>query len=264
MKIKCLYVCLLAVATTAIACGGNSGSATAPTPSTPTSITISSISDQLLLGGSETFIANGSGSVVTWGTDAPTVASVDGSGKVTGMGSGMATVFADSKGVRGTKLIRVLPGFQGVWSGSYVVTGCTQTGTFAVINFCSNFGNNRVLPTNMTLTQTRDAVTGSIFLGTLSGSGNGPVSTDGSLPFDGTIRDGDTTIITSWGLQSTVPGRMTGGMNFIWRTTGVSGEIRVTTNIRDLNRTSNITGGAAPMAVSDGTLQGTLRGLIGR
>lgn len=229
-------------------CGGNTGAnPSGPTQTTVQSVTVSSLSDLLFLGVTETFTAtattsSGGSQPVTsgWGTDAPTVASVEsGTGRVTGVGSGMVTVFVDYQGRRGTKLIRVLPNYQGVWSGSYFVTACSQTGQMASVgNPCgSTFAVNRVLPFSFTMTQTRDAVTAQIALGTIAGSGSGPVQTDGQLFLVGTVSTGSLSFDTQWSMASTQPGRITGTGNFIERSTGLTGEARIAVNIRDLNRT---------------------------
>jgi hypothetical protein len=212
-------------------------------------VAVTSSSDLLFIGASETFAAtttmsDGTSRPATggvWGSDAPSVASVDaGSGRVTGVGSGTATIFVDVQGRRGTKLLRGLPNYQGTWSGSYAIRSCSQTGDFSRINFCGNFQTNRVLPTNLNVTQDRDRVQGRFFLGTLGGDGNGPVQADGRLLLSGAIQDGGITIETQWGLDSTVAGRITGTLSFLWRTSGLVGDMRVSADIRDLNRTSTI------------------------
>lgn len=230
------------------ACGGSDNPA-GPS-STPTSITVNSTSELLYVGASETFTAtatlsNGQTQAVAggvWGGDAPTVASVESStGRVTGMGSGMVTIFVDYHGARGTRLMRVLPNYQGTWSGSYFVTGCSQTGAFALADICAEtFSDNRVLPMSMTNTQSRDAVNGQFALGTISGSGTGPIQTHGELNFVGTARSGDLSADTVWSMHSSQAGRITGNGNFIMRFAGLSGEARVGVTIRDLNRTSSI------------------------
>lgn len=232
------------------ACGGDS--ATGPS-GTPSSITVNSTSDQLHIGATETFSASavssgGATQAVTggvWAGDAPNVASVESNtGRVTGIGSGMVTIFVDYQGARGTKLIRVLPNFQGTWSGSYIVDGCSQSGAFALADICGDtFSANRVLPMSMTNTQSRDAVNGQFALGTIAGSGTGPIQTHGELNFTGTARSGDLSADTTWSMHSAQPGRISGAASFIMRFAGLSGEARVSVTIRDLNRTSSIQSG---------------------
>ena len=259
-------------AVTLVACGGGD-SPSAPSATTQ-SITVSSSSDLLQVGASETFTAtatmsDGSTRTLTggvWGTDAPFVATVEsGTGRVTGVGSGMATIFVDAQGRRGSKLVRGLPSYQGTWSGSYAVTGCTQSGSFALANACRDtFAVNRVLPMNMVNTQTRDAVNGQFALGSISGSGSGPVQTNGELSFAGTARSGDLSIDTAWSMHSTQAGRITGSAGFILRFAGLSGEARVDVSIRDLNRTSNLQPGVAPPARTVRSLDDLRAALEGR
>jgi hypothetical protein len=253
------------------ACGGGGGTPSAPTP-TVQGVTVTSSSDLLFIGASESFSASASLSTGgtqpitngSWGSDTPGVATVDSSGRVTGVGSGQATIFVDYQGRRGTKLIRGLPNYQGAWSGSYAVTGCTQTGDFARINFCSNFGVNRVLPTNLNLTQDRDRVQGRIFLGSLGGDATGPVQGNGQLLLSGAIQDPATTIETSWNLASTTAGRITGTLSFLWRGTGLTGDVRVNADIRDLNRTSGLASTLRGPSATGGSLDSLLRALTTR
>jgi hypothetical protein len=232
-------------------------------------ITVTSSSDLIFIGASDTFTATASLSTggsqpVTsgaWGSDTPGVATVDATGKVTGVGSGMATIFVDYQGRRGTKLIRGLPNFQGAWSGSYAVTACTQNGDFARINFCSNFSVNRVLPTNLNLTQDRDRVQGRFFLGTLGGDGSGPVQGNGQLLLTGAIQDPAATLETTWSLVSPTAGRITGSLSFIWRTSGLSGDMRVSADIRDLNRTSSLAFQSVAQWSPGGAIDALLRGI---
>jgi hypothetical protein len=65
------------------------------------------------------------------------------------------------------------------------------------------------------------------------------------LLLNGSTQDAGWNIETSWGLDSTVPGRITGGFSMLWRFPGASGDVRVTADIRDLNRSSNLTPGSA-------------------
>ena len=84
---------------------------TAPAPSLA-NITVNG-SDLLLIGQSETFTAVGNTGLpvgtASWGADAPTVVTVEGyTGRVTAVGTGTATIFADLGGIRGTKTIRTV------------------------------------------------------------------------------------------------------------------------------------------------------------
>jgi hypothetical protein len=134
-----------------------------------------------------------------------------------------------------------VPNYQGTWPGSYFVTSCSHTGAFARTNVCRDtFAVDRVLPLSMINTQSRDAVNGQFSLGTIAGSGTGPVQTNGELTFAGAARSGDLSVDTAWSMQSSQAGRITGSAGFIMRFAGLSGEARFQVTVRDLNRTSNL------------------------
>jgi Bacterial Ig-like domain (group 2) len=243
---RCVCVgiwCLVSMA----ACGGGEGAAPSPTVS---SVTVTSPNDMVLMGQSEQFsatvtLSNGTTQPATgavWGTDERGTASVEpATGRVTMIGPGNTAIYANVNGVRGGKTVRSVPNFQGTWSGSYSVDSCTQSGQFALSNPCGNtFSVNRVLPMNLVASQTRDSVNAQLFLGTIAGSGTGPISTNGRLTLAGTVRSGDLSIDTVWGMESTTLGRITGAGSFIARFAGLTGEARLEISIRDLNRTSSL------------------------
>jgi hypothetical protein len=231
----------------AIAAGACNKSKTAPSP-TVTSIAVTSASDLLFIGASETFTAtatlsDGSTqniSTAAWGTNEQHVVSVESSsGRVTGVGSGQATVFVDYQGQRGTRSIRGLPNYQGSWSGSYAIRSCQESGTIALAEICRDtFAVNRVLPLDIIATQTRDAATAQLFLGSVAGSGTGPIQLDGRWLLAATARSGELSIDTVWTLHSATSGRSTGAASFIVRFAGLSGDVRADVEIRDLNRDS--------------------------
>ena len=228
------------------ACKSNQSSAPQTPAPTAQAITVIASSNMLYIGASETFTAtaqmsDGTTKAVTggvWGGDNPNVATVQSSGNVTIVGSGMVSIYVDYQGRRGSIVIRGLPNYQGTWSGSYIITSCTNTGDWK--GWCKEFPNNRVFPTNLNLTQDEDRVDGRCFLGTLAGDTSGPVQVDGQLMLTGAIYEGVFTCEVAWNLQSATPGRITGALSQYWRGTGYSGNAYMTANIRDLNRTSNM------------------------
>jgi hypothetical protein len=272
MRTTLFTASLVSVALVVSACSKGSGTPTAPAATTQT-INVTG-PDRVFIGGTETFTAtavlsDGSTRAVTagWASDAPGVATVEpATGRVTGAGSGLATIYIVHEGRQGQKVVRSLPNFQGTWSGSYAVRGCTQSGQVAGADLCGGlFTVNRVLPTNLNLTQDGDRVQGRVFLGTLGGDASGPVQTDGRLLLNGAAQDAGWNIETIWGLDSTVPGRITGGFTMLWRFSGASGDMRVTADIRDLNRSSNLTPGAAAVVTGGArTLEELKRMVTGR
>jgi len=244
------------------------------TPTTPApvaqSITMSSTSDMYYIGNSETFSAtvtmsDGTTKAVvggTWSTDTPSVATVNSSGLVTIVGSGNVTVIVQYQGLQGSKLIRGLPNYQGTWSGSYYIVSCSGSGYFK--NECASFPVNQVFPTNLNLIQDRDRVTGKFYLGTLSADASGPVQMDGVLLLTGKILYDIFTLDVSWRMQSATPGKITGSMSWLWLAAGRSGDMRISCNIRDLNRTSTVgmSMGPGALRVSNPTIQSIIRAMI--
>jgi hypothetical protein len=271
VRIQLVTASLVALVVSVSACNKGSSSPTAPTPTTQ-SLTVTG-PDRVFIGGTETFTAtavmsDGGTRALTsgWATDAPGVATVEaGTGRVTGVGPGNVTVYIVHDGRQGQKVIRGLPNFQGAWSGSYAVRSCTQSGQMALNNACGDtFAVNRVLPTNLNLTQDFDRVQGRFFLGTLGGDTSGPIQTDGRLQLTGAVQ-GDLTIDATWAIESRSPGRITGGVSLLLRGSGLSGDIRVAADIRDLNRTSNMTPADSPGAApGPRSLADLLRAIAGR
>lgn len=234
--------------------GCNSGNKTAtmptaPTPPAPTTLSVSvAISNEIIVRGtSETATATltlSNGTTTTgagggWTSDNSTIASIDGTGRITGNTAGRTTINFTSQGVSGSRFVRVVPNYVGQWSGSYVVRGCDQTSVFVTIRFCSDsFPVNRVLPINLTLTQgSRDVVSGRFFLGTIqSDTFTAAVETDGAIQFSGIGRSGDFTIDAFWRINSLQEGRIVGGLTQTWRATGFTGQGNVAAEVRDLNR----------------------------
>jgi len=184
------------------------------TPTTVVSITVNSTALQVLLGRPETFTAianfsNGTNQVVTdgvWGSEQPTVASVEsGTGRVTGLISGEATIFVTTQGLRGSKRINVRPNYANVWSGTYAVTSCSETGGVATLAFCtSNFTIGRELPHVLILSQLNATVSGQTALGSLlSNPFTVPMAIDGSVTINATYLSGALTVAQVWHLNIT-------------------------------------------------------------
>lgn len=236
---------LVLVSFAMVGCGGSSP--TAPATPTATSITVNSTSTHLFLGNSETFTAtvtlsNGSTQTLTsgtWSSDASGVATVvAGTGAVTAVGSGEVTIIVDAQGVRGTKRMRVLPNYQGIWVGTYTVDSCTQTGDFIDGNLC---GTTFVVGTNtlqaaVNLSQAVGVVTGQTLLGSLfSETLNGTVSTDGSLAFQvGATLPGFTVRVgQAWQINITQVGRITGTVTQTWTDPVLTGQMVVATTLNN-------------------------------
>ena len=122
--------CLLAVA-----CNGDGGSPTGPTPpstgaTSSVSVTYPEDHGTIYIGDQVQFqatVSSGGGTQAAanaaWQSDAPAVATVSSSGLVTGVSAGEATISAEvPAGGRGSLRIRVFPRFHGHWEGDLNVT----------------------------------------------------------------------------------------------------------------------------------------------
>ena len=221
------------------ACGGDSGTGSSPSAPTVSAPTINGSTDMVYIGQSVTFTATGTG--VKWGGDAPSVATIDAnSGVVTGIGTGRVTIWAENTGGRTTRLLRVLPSYNGNWSGSYAITGCQSAGGWALAGFCGSFYAGQVLNIQFQITQNRDQVTGAFAFGGLVGTLNaGVVNEDGSLPLSGTIVEGSNTVQLQ-NLRATSPsaGTMKGQFDQVWGNSTFTGTGRLSCDIRNVTRTS--------------------------
>ena len=123
---------LAATCLLAMACGGDGGSPTAPSPGTASSVSVAYPEDHgtIYIGDEVQFqamVSSGSGTHAatnaTWESDAPAVVTVSPSGLVTAVSAGEATISATvPAGGRGSLRIRVFPEFHGHWEGDLNVT----------------------------------------------------------------------------------------------------------------------------------------------
>jgi hypothetical protein len=168
---------------------GCSGSPAAPSGPKVTSITVTG-ADLLLIGKSETFTVTTDVPVaVRWGSDAPGVAVVDPtSGRVSAVGTGTATIYADANGVRGTKLIRTLPDFEGGGSIYYRLAKCEAGGSRSCFPTAEMY---------LKLVQNRDSISGSFSMTDWysydfrNDDVTGSVSSDGWLSFTASATSGE-------------------------------------------------------------------------
>lgn len=226
------------------ACGGGGGGApSSPGPVTPApttvSVAISPATDLITIQGTATFSAtatmsDGSTKSVsgTWVSDPAAVATVDGSGRVTGIGSGQATVSVTYDNVKASRTIRVVPDYQGSWAGEYAVTACQDTGDFHREDWCRSAMRDLVRVT-MDLTQSRDSVSGAWTHRDLVGNATGTIETDGSLVLSGTGKLEDVTLtMAGWRSRSTDNKTQTGAFSFSITSTVWSGSSQAQVEIR--------------------------------
>ena len=243
MRHVCAVVSVAALVGLAV-CGGGS---TTPTPviAAPSIITPNNV---VYVGQTVPFAATGTGTI-RWGGDAPGVATVDAAtGRVTGVGIGRITIWAENEGGRTTRLLRVLPSFGGTWRGSYVVENCQASGAFSASAFCgTTIRISDRLNMAIIFNQTEDRVTGvSVLLGSFPGGSIGGSLTDTSVGEDGQIRlagsvepvAGHTIRIDleNMRLESPNPGVLVGQYEQVWFDTAASGSGRVFARIDSMAR----------------------------
>lgn len=248
------------------ACGdGNSASGpsstTAPSPTT-TAVTVT-VSNPVRMGqtaqatGSET-LSDGQTRAITsgWLSDASAVATVTNGGLVTGIANGRATIYVVAGGRQGQQVVRVVPDYQGRWSGGLRVTSCTQTGVFASAGFCDDFQVGRTYRYALSLSQSGEQMTAIIDYGApwLFPSVAAPIREDGTSAFAASMNAVEPELgITlslepAFDINSIRTGELTGTVNEVWRLPNFSGEGRLTQEIVSTIRSST----AALSSISEG------------
>ncbi|MEX2663566.1 MAG: Ig-like domain-containing protein [Vicinamibacterales bacterium] len=237
-SVRVIAACGLALAAACSGGGGGGGGVTAPGSTAPT---ISTSNTVIFIGQSVTFAATGGGTI-RWGGDNPAVATVEATtGRVTGVGNGRVTIWAENDGGRTTRLLRGLPSYAGSWQGNYDVVQCVETGDFTGSGFCQAFTPGQGLQLQLTLTQTDDRVTGSFVFGTAApGALNAStVAEDGSLPATGLWVSGEVTVrIENTRLESPSAGTMAGTFDQIWTVAGTTGSGLLRSQLTNMTRTS--------------------------
>ena len=222
----------------AVGCGdGDSPTAPSATP-TPTGVAVTHSAESTIFIGNEVefeatvTLSDGgtqAASDVTWGSDAPGVATVSSAGLVTAIAAGEATISAEVAGGRGGFLrIRVYPEFQGSWAGGGIATDCTATGDSLWSVLCAGFldadAADRRGDAMLDLTQAEADVGGVVDLGEdrRLEIRSGEISVDGTLrlTFDETtfaIEGAELNVeVLSWETRADTPGSMTGGFQFVY------------------------------------------------
>ena len=189
-------------------------------------------------------LSNGQSQNVTsgWRSDAIGVATVTDAGLVTGVANGQATISVNSGGRQGQQGIRVVPDYHGAWTGTIRITSCTQTGVFADIGLCSEVPVNSTDGFDLSLRQTGESLSATMYLGESEQTVAAPIASDGSASFAGRTsftEEGITvTFDSAWRITSTQVGALSGTIDDVFRVTGFPGEGRVSYSIQSATRTS--------------------------
>jgi hypothetical protein len=138
----------------------------------------------------------------SWTSDNSNVATIDGTGKAHGISGGEASLVGTTSHGAGVLKIRVVPNYQGTWTGDYTVRNCTATGAFSPSDWCGRdaFAPGTILPIIMAFTQNADKITGTITLGsvatTLDVSSSIGVDGGANMSAQGTYADSNSIPVT--------------------------------------------------------------------
>ena len=248
-----------------VACGCGTG----PTP-TRTSVSVTSPPGTIFIGNvvqfeAEETLSDGTTRVatnVTWGSDAPNVATVSSTGLVTAVGAGRATIFAEVDPRVGTMPIRVFPNFGGSWAGNEVVANCEDSG--ALEGFCDEpeFAVGEVFTHVSMFSQTEASVDAVIVLGpATTASMTGNITVDGELQLPSApVLPAEPLVnaeVQNWRSRADTPSRMTGTYEAFLTAPGSGGSVTLKLRLENVARTSAT---AAPLSSTDGnTFQQALR-----
>jgi hypothetical protein len=185
-----------------------------------------------------------------WGSDNPTAVTVSG-GHITAVAPGLATIFGECQHGRATRALRIAPDYEGTWSGAYYWRTCTATGELEREGGCVLMPVGIEAPMTLHLAQDRERVTGRLVLGELAGDVTGTLDTAGHLAIGTTLRYQEedmviTIVVGSWDSRLE-GGQMLGSFRLVWTILGLSGDITVECDLRNLHRGG---AGIAPMRVS--------------
>lgn len=170
-----------------VGCDGSGGGRSPTAPSSSSQLTINVTSDVIRCGKCESFTAtltrNGVTQNVTptWRTDNTAIATIDAAGQLTAITHGEVTVIAEHQGLSASKRVRIVADYEAAWHGNYLITRCDARFDFE--GFCDSdmFGPGQTLPIALELTQDRERVSGTLWLGQLDGPFTGSVATSGNL-----------------------------------------------------------------------------------
>jgi hypothetical protein len=129
--------------------------------------------------------------------------------------------------------------FNGTYTGTYNITNCSESGQFA--GFCAaGVPAGTSLPIFLTLTQTGGTVSGTLTLGSVTGTFQGTVSgttLTGTASLSFPSDDGFTLTISVSNWNTTISGNaMSGQFTLVFGSPAISGNATIAASIAQLNR----------------------------
>jgi len=155
-----------------------------------------------------------------------------------------------------------IPSYAGVWSGTYTVTGCNQSGQVAAVGLCDSLG--QTLPYGFNLTQSDRNVSGSFTLGSLQfPNTGGTVAQDESLPLSATYVADGVTIVVNWALNMPAQA-ITGTITQQWTSVGLTGSATLTGSINSAIRAASANAATASLGRHALTISELAAAMAGR
>jgi hypothetical protein len=261
---------VVGIAICAVGCGDKSDGTRSVGPSrTVAAISVGPDANNLLRIGLEQVYAatvrwsDGSTSTeaVIWRSDAPLVATIDNGGRARGIDTGEATLVATYQGIEGILRIRVLPNYDGGWTGAAVVRTCRETGDWLESDVCRDLRAFSQLPSTLALTQDRERLSGVLTLDDIEAAiADGTIRNDGTASLTARLVESDqgmTLTIAFEPVELRVRGdNMSGTLTMTASATGLKGDFKADFEMPQLLRSG------VGLQVQSGTQPGGLRALL--
>jgi hypothetical protein len=190
-------------------------------PPQPDALTITPAIDALKLGSTQTLttvVVSGEGMrrtvAASWSSDTPEVVAVGGDGRVRALSLGRATITANFETLTAAQPMRVVPDYEGTWSGEYRLVECTRLSGPGP-DYCRGLAG-AVRPLRTVLTQDGSTVSGRH---ELYSTGHELVEVG---PVQGSIEASGTLVLT--GVTSSVVSEQPGGTTLSNWNTVVTGD----------------------------------------
>ena len=243
---------LITIPLSLLAACSDGKSPSAPSPTT-TAVTVT-VSNQLRAGqtaqatGTETLSDGQTRSITSgWLSDAAAVATVTNAGLVTGIANGRATIHVVAGGRQGQQVLRVVPDYEGRWSGGLRVKSCSQTGAFALVDFCADSPVGSTYRYALGIGQSGEQMTATVDYGApwVFPSIAAAIREDGSSTFTPSTSNTESGLTlrldAAFTINSTRVGELVGTVDEVWRIPNFSGEGRLTQDIVATTRVSTAT-----------------------
>jgi hypothetical protein len=152
-----------------------------------------------------------------WRSDHPAVATVTDGGVVTGASTGRATIYVSYGGVKRAQEIRVVPDFEGQWTGTYRITRCTPFPNEMFRRTWCDPLDGVVSGVTFTLTQKDEFVTGTFVVEGITYPGFVSSIDEGGLLgiASAAVTARGTQTATSWSVSAYQRGRMEGILTWV-------------------------------------------------